>query len=96
MASELHRQITLMEQLDAVDRSALGTREAHTVVQEALRCLATSTDARDVTIALVSQDDHNALDAVQLQAATGRQSTARLLLGRVNGRSCSPIRATWC
>jgi putative nucleotidyltransferase with HDIG domain len=82
MASELHRQITLMEHLDAVDRSALGTHDTQTVVQEALRCLASSMNARDVTIAVVAQDDHNALDAVRLDVATGTQTTARLLLGR--------------
>ncbi len=82
MAATLHRQITLMESLDSVDRSALGTRDTRTVVHEALRCIASSMDAVAVTVAAVAQDDPTALDAVHLDVASGERTTARLLLGR--------------
>ena len=82
MAATLHRQITLMHHLDAVDQSALGTHDTGTVVLEALNCIAASIDASAVTIAVIAQDDSAALDAVHLEIATGIRTTTRLLLGR--------------
>ncbi len=82
MAATLHRQITLMHHLDAVDQSALGTHDTGTVVLEALNCIAASIDASAVTIAVIAQDDSAALDAVHLEIGSGIRTTTRLLLGR--------------
>lgn len=82
MATTLHRQITLMHHLDAVDRSALGTHDTGTVVMEALTCIAGSIDASAITVAVIAQDDSAALDAVHLEVASCIRTTTRLLLGR--------------
>jgi HD-GYP domain-containing protein (c-di-GMP phosphodiesterase class II)/HAMP domain-containing protein len=81
MASTLQRQLTLMQRLEAVDQAALGTRETTGVVDEALSCIAAVVHAGTVTIAIASQTDRTAMDAVTLDCASGQRTSARLILG---------------
>jgi putative nucleotidyltransferase with HDIG domain len=76
MASALHRQITLMHHLDAVDQSALGTRNAQAVVSEALTCVASSVSCSMVSVAIVSPTDHASLATISLDVHTGVRTPA--------------------
>ncbi len=75
MASTLHRQITLMHNLDAVDQSALGTHNSSAVVDETLACIAASLDCITVTVAIVRPDDPTALDATSRHTISGERRT---------------------
>lgn len=81
MASALHRQIALMHSLDAVDQSALGTRDTGAVIDEALTCIVASLEADSITMAIVAPDDHTTLDAITTSRHGGVRLSRRLVLG---------------
>lgn len=75
MAAALNRQITLLHNLDAVDRSALGIHDTQTVVRNALACVASSVPCTSVSMTIVSAADQMALATITLNVATGERST---------------------
>ncbi len=76
MAAALHRQITLMHNLDAVDQSALGTRNTQAVVSEALTCVAASLACASVSVAVVSPTDQASLAMITLDVNTAARTAA--------------------
>jgi len=80
MAAVLHRQITLMHTLDAVDQTALGTHDTAAVAVEALPAIARAVASAQVSIAIRRATDASALDAVTLDHASGTYARATVTL----------------
>lgn len=78
MASSLHRQLTLMRHLDAVDQSALGARDNIAVVSEALATLSDSVVSIAVTVAIADPASPLSMVVTTRQTATGAQRTGSL------------------
>ena len=83
MATSLHRQISLMHHLDAVDQSALGARDTQAVIEEALACASESIPAISVTVGLLSADDAQRLRTVSLDVLSGDRRRADVVLDPV-------------
>ncbi len=80
MASSLHRQISLMQSLDAVDQSALGARDAVAVTAEALRSLAGTIPCERVSLAVSHPTDPATMQIGTLDVRTGVQRDSMLVV----------------
>jgi HD-GYP domain-containing protein (c-di-GMP phosphodiesterase class II)/HAMP domain-containing protein len=80
MASSLHRQISLMKRLDAVDQSALGARDAVAVMAEALRSIASTVPCERVSLAVSHPTDPAAMQIGIHEVGSGvRRDATRMV-----------------
>ncbi len=86
MAAVLHRQITLMSTLDAVDQTALGTHDTAAVAIEALPAIAAAVASAQVSISIRRATDASALDAVTLDRMSGAHHRTTVTLSAADRR----------